>query len=207
MGRGRTALVLYDCNILGDPALAIWTQEPAEIDVDYPGDLLYGSSSYIVTVTSGGSPAEGMMCVLMSGTQMAGFGVTDNSGQALIIIPGGFSGEEAELVVSGYQCQPHHYPVNIILGIDVQEGQTDMTIYPVPFSDNLSISMNQVLSAETEIAFLLSDGQVIGEHHLPANSTQNTLTLNTSEWPAGVILMRVISGNDVTIRKFVHIKQ
>ena len=148
-----------------------------------------------------------MMCVLMSGGQMAGFGITDNSGQALIIIPGGFNGEEAELVVSGYQCQPHHYPVNVVIGIDVQEGQTTMTIYPVPFNDKLTISMNQASSTDTQIAFLLSDGQVIGEHSIPLNSAQSAFTFDTSGWPSGVIFIRVISGNDVTIRKTVHLRQ
>ena len=49
---------------------------------------------------------------------MLGCSPTDANGQAVIEVPGGFEGlTTASLFVSGYNCLPQQYPINITVGL------------------------------------------------------------------------------------------
>jgi len=107
---GALRWCFYDCNVLGDPALAVFTDEPISISTTYPASVLIGTSSINITVTSGSAPAAGLSCVAMKDGILIGKAVTDASGQALINFdvivqdPG-----DAQIVVSGYNCIPTTY--------------------------------------------------------------------------------------------------
>jgi hypothetical protein len=121
---GALRWCFYDCNVLGDPALAIWTDEPMPIATAYPATLTTGTTQFDVTVTSGGSPVEGLTAALLMNGILYGKGVTASNGTATVIIdplivePG-----SAQLVISGYNCLPTYYPVNFV------PGQTAYVVY------------------------------------------------------------------------------
>ncbi|MBN2174692.1 MAG: T9SS type A sorting domain-containing protein [Bacteroidales bacterium] len=105
----------YDINILGDPTLSVWTDEPINIQVNYQSSIPMGVPSTDVTVTSGGNPMENFRCALIMDDVLYGVGITNASGQATIEIDPAFSDVgDAELIVSGYNCLPTVYPVSII---------------------------------------------------------------------------------------------
>ena len=104
----------YDINILGDPTLSVWTDEPIDIEVNHLGIYFMGVDSYEVTVTSGGEPMENFHCAVLYDGEIYGAGLTDENGYVdiemeLLIEPG-----EAELIVSGYNCLPQSYTVMIV---------------------------------------------------------------------------------------------
>lgn len=107
---GALRWCFYDCNVLGDPALAVFTDNPIAINTSYPASILMGTTSMNVNVTSGGLPAVGLACVAMKDGMIIGKSITDASGQAVINFdvmvqnPG-----DAELIVSGYNCIPTTY--------------------------------------------------------------------------------------------------
>ncbi len=114
---GALRWCFYDCNVLGDPALAIWTDEPMPIATAYPATLTTGTSQFEVTVTSGGSPVEGLTAALLMNGTLFGTGVSGSDGTATVVIdplivePG-----SAQLVVSGYNCLPTYYPITFVPG-------------------------------------------------------------------------------------------
>lgn len=114
---GALRWCFYDCNVLGDPAMAIWTDEPIEISVAYPASLTTGTMQFDVTITSEGMPAKGLTAALIMDGILYGKGISDNNGLAsvtldpLITVPG-----EAQLVISGYNCLPAYYPIVFISG-------------------------------------------------------------------------------------------
>ncbi|MEI6059485.1 MAG: C25 family cysteine peptidase, partial [Bacteroidota bacterium] len=59
---GALRWCFYDCNVLGDPALAVFTDNPISISTTYPASVLIGTPAITVNVTSGGSPAHGLTC-------------------------------------------------------------------------------------------------------------------------------------------------
>ncbi|HPE58284.1 MAG TPA: C25 family cysteine peptidase [Bacteroidales bacterium] len=105
----------YDINILGDPAVSVLTAEPISISTNYQGSIPIGVSSTDVSVSSEGTPMENFMCVVIKDGVIYGKGLTDASGIATITFDPVFSEVgEAQLVVSGYNCLPTAYDLDII---------------------------------------------------------------------------------------------
>jgi len=105
----------YDLNLLGDPATAVWTDEPYTIQTTYQNALPVGIPSTAVSVTCNGAPAAGYGCVVKKDGVVYGIGFTDASGAAVIQFdPLITQTGNAELIVSGYNCLPQVYPLVII---------------------------------------------------------------------------------------------
>lgn len=105
----------YDLNILGDPALSVWTEEPIDIQATYQDAIPIGVTSTSVSVTSGGQAMENFICAIIKDDIIYGAGYTDASGAAIIELDPVFSDVgSATLYISGYNCKPHSYDVSII---------------------------------------------------------------------------------------------
>jgi hypothetical protein len=202
---GALRWCFYDCNIFGDPALAIWTTEPTDFDVQYPEEIIVGATSFTVSVTSNGSPAEGMMCVIMSGETMTGCSVTDNNGQAVIQMPAGFAGDVAELVVSGYMAVPQHFPLSVQVGCEDLVKHVSLVTYPVPFDHHLTISLFSDKNVIGTLSFSMTDGRQIRELPVTISTGTAAMTFDTSAWPAGVIVMRLSNSSGTITRKLIHL--
>ncbi|MCK4678897.1 MAG: T9SS type A sorting domain-containing protein [Bacteroidales bacterium] len=112
---GALRWCFYDCNVLGDPTMAVWTDNPVSTEVDYVDAFPIGVPSMNVTVTSNGNALEGIRCALIKDGVLHGVGVTNSSGDALIELEILFTEVgEADLVISGYNCLPTYFPVTII---------------------------------------------------------------------------------------------
>jgi len=114
---GAQRWCFYDCNVLGDPTMMIWTDEPLSINVQYEQVILMGVQNYQAEVSSDGQALENMTCLLMKEGIVYGIGKTDEYGIANIVInpiipaPG-----EAQLIVSGYNCLPETFDLTVIPG-------------------------------------------------------------------------------------------
>ena len=107
---GALRWVFYDCNVLGDPAMAEFTDNPIEIQTSFPATIPAGTSSIAVQVSSSGSPAANLNCVLIENGVLLGKAVTDISGNASVSLNPAISDpSQAQLVVSGYNCTPASY--------------------------------------------------------------------------------------------------
>ena len=114
---GALRWCFYDCNVLGDPAMMVWTDEPVSIDVQYEQVILMGVQNYQAEVSSNGSSLENMSCVLMKEGIVYGIGKTDEYGIANIAIDPIFPAPgEAQLIVSGYNCFPETFDLTVIPG-------------------------------------------------------------------------------------------
>ena len=189
---GALRWCFYDCNVLGDPALSIWTDEPIAIDVTHSSVIFLGISTYSVYVESGGSPVEGMQCTLMQDGELIGTEATDIAGNAEImfdavsVVPG-----DAELIINGYNRPPMIYPVQVIppgyyVNIEsysIFSGNDDV----LEFGENALLSMNlEVLG-------------IGGVHNVVVNiSTEdNYTTINDStEYVDFIALGSIVEIND-----------
>ncbi len=107
---GALRWCFYDCNVLGDPALAIFTDNPISINTTYPATVLIGTSGMNINVTSAGFPAPELTCVAMKDGFILGKSVTDTAGQAVINFDVTVQDAgDAQLIVSGYNCTPTTY--------------------------------------------------------------------------------------------------
>jgi hypothetical protein len=110
----------YDINILGDPAMSVWTEEPISVQADYDETILTGSTLTSVTVTSGGLLLENFTCAIVKNGVLHGVGITNNEGFAQINLDPAFtSSGTAQLVVSGYNCLPTTFNITVVQGLTI----------------------------------------------------------------------------------------
>lgn len=112
---GALRWCFYDCNILGDPALRIWTDEPITIQASFQPTLPVGVPSFEVSVVSNGTPVQGLVCMFVKDGVIHGQAYTNASGTAVIefsepVINVG----EAQIYISGYNCQLQEFPVMVV---------------------------------------------------------------------------------------------
>jgi len=108
--QGALRWVFYDCTVLGDPAMAVFTDNPFTIQTSYPASISAGATSIPVSVASSGAGAEGLTCVVIENGVMLGKAITNVSGNATVSLsPAIGNPDNVQLVVSGYNCIPITY--------------------------------------------------------------------------------------------------
>ncbi len=153
----------YDINILGDPVMKIWISEPTPIQVTYENELWTDDVSTPVNVSSGGLPLEDMLCVIMVDTVIHGLGITDNNGDVTIVFDEPFTASgSATLHVSGTNCIPASYPINL-LAVSVDEHVSGgLNIYPNPAQNEIFIEIPEsYLSPDAIISIHNQAGQLV----------------------------------------------
>jgi hypothetical protein len=196
----------YCCNIFGDPMLGIWTDEPMSIVTDFPEFVEPGTTTIPVTVTSNGSPAEGLMCVVLYEGEMMGCCQTDANGQAFIEVPGGFGdATTADLIVSGNNCLPNYYTINFTVGLDEMVGEiSNIIVSPNPFTDQAKLSFNLENNLSVSILFYDISGRKLDEFIVNGKEGRNDFSVKTSEWPEGIIQASIIAGGSVFRQQLLH---
>ena len=112
---GALRWCFYDCNVLGDPAMSIWTAEPWDIIANYPSSIVIGQTSFNVEILSGGNLIEGLQATLVFDGIMYGTATSNQNGQASISIDPVFTSPGmAKLYISGFNCTPHEFEVQVI---------------------------------------------------------------------------------------------
>lgn len=97
----------YDINILGDPALSVWTAEPIDIDVLYEDTIPVGTASTTVNVSNNGLPMENFTCTIIKDGVFHATGDTDANGNVTLNFdPVVTEVGDASLIVVGYNCLP-----------------------------------------------------------------------------------------------------
>ncbi len=97
----------YDIyNLLGDPALAIWLRQPAEMTAAYPPMLSVGGI-VSVNVTSGGAPVDSALVCASDGRAVHSVGYTNASGNIALSVAGAGMGDTIWVTASHYDMIPH----------------------------------------------------------------------------------------------------
>lgn len=105
----------YDINILGDPVLSIWTNEPVSLTVITEEELEVGTEETDVNVSSGGSPLGNFTCTIIKDGVLHATGVTDTVGDVTLLFdPVVTEPGEAMLIVVGYNSLPDTSYINFI---------------------------------------------------------------------------------------------
>ncbi|NVO19575.1 MAG: T9SS type A sorting domain-containing protein [Bacteroidetes bacterium] len=112
---GAIRWCFYDCNALGDPAMAIWTDNPVSFTTTYPATLPLGTPSMNVHVSSAGVPLHNLNCVVLQDSTLIGKAVTDYEGNAVITFdPLVQAPVTVQLIVSGINCLPATYTIQFV---------------------------------------------------------------------------------------------
>lgn len=79
---------LLDYNLLGDPAITVWTDEPSRLNITY-GRLRAGATNEIIVHDANGKPVAKVLVAVYSANtgNLLAYGYTDSSGVATLNIP------------------------------------------------------------------------------------------------------------------------
>ena len=101
-----TRWCIYELNLLGDPEMPVWTDEPMFLTAEYPTTIFLGGQSITVTVMSDGNPVDNVLVCLQQGTEVYKSGYTNISGEVTLnIFP--ITQGILNVTVSGHNYIPH----------------------------------------------------------------------------------------------------
>jgi len=197
---GALRWCFYDCNLLGDPAMAVFTDNPIVINAEFPATMGLGTTSMNVSVNSTGLPVAGLTCVAMKDGIILGKSVTDKSGNAIInfdiIMPDTC---EAQLIVSGYNCIPVSIDfrfVDYTGNSKLTKDQVNITISPNPANEIITISASLTPNCDYSMKVYNTEGKLIitGLNHQTDKNGVIRENLNISKLIPGYYACEIKSG-------------
>lgn len=109
---GATRWCFYDNNVLGDPMMAVWTNEPGQqLATSYPAFIPLDAGSVTVHLSGPTGSYRNFTCSIYRNDTLFGAGKTNSSGNAIITLEDGLTEGPVSLVVSGYNILPHYYEI------------------------------------------------------------------------------------------------
>jgi hypothetical protein len=112
---GALRWCFYDCNVLGDAALNIWTDEPENLTVNYSNAITIGQTDFELDVKGTlNHPLTNILCAVIQNGAVMGKAYTDDLGNATIALDPSIAVGSASLVVSGYNTLKAEYPLDVI---------------------------------------------------------------------------------------------
>lgn len=199
---GALRWCFYDCNVLGDPAMAVWTNEPLDIVTTYPATIATGSSSFEVTVINQGNPAKGLKVAAIKNDVLIGSGYTGANGVAVVPLDSTINmAGPAQIVVSGYNCKPTVY--NTVFSIENsinEQTATALTIYPNPASDRITI-INELDNPFSKLSLHDITGKQIREFIITNGVSPQSIELNGLE--PGIYFLRYTDSTSANATKII----
>jgi hypothetical protein len=100
-------------NLLGDPAMNLWTGHPDDLGVSHSTTVAIGPSNLTVFVTAARGPVEGALVGCVKGTEVYAWGHTDAAGQAVLPIEPASAGT-LSVTVTARNALPYEGSVSVI---------------------------------------------------------------------------------------------
>lgn len=104
----------YELNLLGDPEMLVWTDQPRSLAVLHPQQLPLGSSSCAIQVTDGAKPVEGALVCLMQDTLVYVTGFTDSDGMVRLPVAIQNAAVPLQLTVTAANFLPFSTPITVV---------------------------------------------------------------------------------------------
>jgi hypothetical protein len=110
---GATRWCFYDNNLLGDPMMAAWTEEPQQLEATYPASIPIGADQVSVQLSGPEGIYNRFTCSIYRNDTLFGTAETDVSGYALIPLQMEVTEGTISLVICGYNILPHYYDIQV----------------------------------------------------------------------------------------------
>ncbi len=169
--QGALRWCFYDCNVLGDPAMSIWCEQPHEITATFDEPLPIGSTSMQVDVESTDGNAEGIVCTLIQDDEVIGSGITDASGTVVIFFDAPVANTgQTTLYVSGNDILIHQYEVEIaevedpwiaLLHVDTHDDNNQIPEYEENIYLDITVQNIGQAACSDLTAYLYTDDEYI----------------------------------------------
>ncbi|MBD3348600.1 MAG: hypothetical protein GF400_05325 [Candidatus Eisenbacteria bacterium] len=113
----------YEVNLLGDPEMPLWTDEPAPLEVSHPDSVAAGLSEFGVSVWTSGGPVAGALVCVRNGSDVYERGTTEHDGSASLDLEIA-TPESLDLTITAADCRPYTSRIGVSMsGAFVQPEQ------------------------------------------------------------------------------------
>jgi len=198
---GQCRWIAYNMNVLGDPALSIWTKEPMTLTPDVP-DIIY--SSFLLTT----EPFSRLALVSDAG-EFLYCGMTDENGECLVssTLLSDYielhTDDSLNLYIKADNYLPYYKRIHIIyLGVEDVSGNTYINICPNPNKGNFSV---RFFNMKGDLNILITDtkGRSVLNKKIYNTRSDHTEQIDISNASAGVYILRITNYNTVITKKIV----
>lgn len=110
---GATRWCFYDNNLLGDPMMACWTEEPHLPEASYPALIPIGAGSVTVQLSGPFGQYKNFTCSIYRNDTLFGAANTNSSSNAVVLLQDGLTEGPVSLVVSGYNILPQYFEIQV----------------------------------------------------------------------------------------------
>jgi hypothetical protein len=167
--------VMYGLNLFGDPETPLWTDQPAELTVQFPAVLPVGVCEFPVTVTSGGAPATGAKVCLYKPGDVHVVGDTDALGTMTFYIEPAETGT-LYVTASGGNYLPYVGSSTVEeadTGVPAGPGRLalSLTAEPNPFTSKVSFAVTGSPGSRVEIGVFDVRGRRVTGFELQASES------------------------------------
>lgn len=190
----------YDINLLGDPSLAVWTQEPISINAIYENTIQILSTSTTVNVSINSLPAANINCVIIKDGIIHGMSISDDNGIAEIVFFREFNSiGAATLVISGNNSKPVSYPITIENTTQINSiVEAEIKVYPNPAKDFITVEIIENDSHFSKLEIYNSVGQCV----LIESVNEKLNKIDISKLARGNYVIRLSNGNKTSTTGF-----
>ena len=204
---GQCRWIAYCVNVLGDPALDVWTSVPAEIEVDFPANVTLNNNEPI-TISTG---IEDATVVLRQGDELFIKGKTNSSGEFVCTLSPLAEGE-VDLFVSKHNFLTTTKKITVLPnGIEDDNLVTSTQLYqnyPNPFNPTTSISYNLKKAANITLTVYNTNGEeVVQLVNREMKAGLHQVNFNGSKMTSGVYFYNlIVDGQNIGKRKMMLLK-
>jgi hypothetical protein len=209
--------LMYGLNLLGDPEMRLWTEEPdsMQVSLSEPGGL--GSQVFEVDVTSKGTPVPGATVCLFKSDEVYIVDETDEAGQVSTVIE---PASEGTLLVT--VTKQDFIPFVGEIGIVEEQGETavpedfsmdrGVTVQPNPFTSSVRFEFPAASGSGARIEVFDIRGRSVGELRpelLPDGGwgcRWDVEEVSAKELPPGIYLVRFTCGSQSLTRKVIRLR-
>ncbi len=155
-GAGSTRRYYEMYNLLGDPSVDIWTDEPHTMDVAYATAIPVGATSYEVHASENSTPLPDAMASLFWPGTLFGSGYTNSSGDAMLDLnPSPNEPGEMILTLTHHNFTPFSDTLQVVVPATVV---IDPDTIEVGVTTAVSVAVLDTLSAPVESVEVTIDG-------------------------------------------------
>ena len=160
-------------NLMGDPAISLWTDTPKQIQLNLPENLNLGSHSYEFFITDEqGIPIENARMVMILNNDFEILNeLTDENGRIMANITAGYG--NIEITITGKNLVPYEAEITI----NNEQPGIYINLDDVSINDNLG-NNNQIINAGEQV---LIDFSCVNIGAIPTDNFISTLTTSHSE--------------------------
>lgn len=203
------AWVIYELNLLGDPEMPMWTDEPGTLTATHNDTLGVGHTSFQVNVSSGAPVESALVCAMKAG-EIYARGYTNSSGQVtLTLTPPATTTGTMYVTATKHNYKPYEGTV-VVADIGIEEITSNKNYFEIiqnPTQNEIIFKYSLSNTNPNNIPVITiyePSGRIV--KILTCNTKSNELQMDSKELHNGIYFVKLAAGNFKGTKKLVLVK-